>query len=516
MLEISIHAPRTGSDEVQRATRNRLYHFNPRSPHGERLLPLLLHWKKSISIHAPRTGSDGEVGGEDVTVHDNFNPRSPHGERLTVRRFFCATTRFQSTLPARGATSTSSGKTTVCRFQSTLPARGATPLHLEKKQGKWISIHAPRTGSDVPHDGTGGVRRISIHAPRTGSDFWFAIAPPTASISIHAPRTGSDPNRHSSTPNQSNFNPRSPHGERRRQFFRIPQRLEFQSTLPARGATRWRSCYGRMALFQSTLPARGATEFGFGALNSFIISIHAPRTGSDRRSGRTTTRRRVFQSTLPARGATGRVRQKSPSRKNFNPRSPHGERPICISFPICSAVFQSTLPARGATVVEDAPHCQRYDFNPRSPHGERLLGNADALLDVRISIHAPRTGSDWMVNFVRHNLCISIHAPRTGSDAFGYADGATGNAISIHAPRTGSDKYAKHFFYAKQHFNPRSPHGERHRKGDCIRPHQNFNPRSPHGERQLSRSLCAEPCIISIHAPRTGSDIIGQCGRTQI
>ena len=34
------------------------------------------------------------------------------------------------------------------------------------------------------------------------------------------------------------------------------------------------------------------------------------------------------------------------------------------------------------------------DFNPRSPHGERLAISFAAALLLRISIHAPRMGSD--------------------------------------------------------------------------------------------------------------------------
>ena len=36
----------------------------------------------------------------------------------------------------------------------------------------------------------------------------------------------------------------------------------------------------------------------------------------------------------------------------------------------------------------------RTDFNPRSPHGERLSRAEGGAADIRISIHAPRTGSD--------------------------------------------------------------------------------------------------------------------------
>ena len=56
---ISIHAPRTGSDEdaEQYCLREEL-----------------------ISIHAPRTGSD-HVNPLDFEAMRDFNPRSPHGER---------------------------------------------------------------------------------------------------------------------------------------------------------------------------------------------------------------------------------------------------------------------------------------------------------------------------------------------------------------------------------------------------------------------------------------------------
>ena len=101
-----------------------------------------------------------------------------------------------------------------------------------------------------------------------------------------------------------------------------------------------------------------------------LISIHAPRTGSDSSWGSICA-------------ATG----------HFNPRSPHGERPTPKGGRQIFLAFQSTLPARGATVIATAfafaPNisihaprtgsdmrrpawrtCQSY-FNPRSPHGER-------------------------------------------------------------------------------------------------------------------------------------------------
>ena len=55
-------------------------------------------------------------------------------------------------------------------FQSTLPARGATRTIKKSCKNIWISIHAPRTGSDHAFRSLCARPCISIHAPRTGSD----------------------------------------------------------------------------------------------------------------------------------------------------------------------------------------------------------------------------------------------------------------------------------------------------------------------------------------------------------
>ena len=148
------------------------------------------------------------------------------------------------------------------------------------------------------------------------------------------------------------------------------------------------------------------------------------------------------------------------------------------------------------------PH---VDFNPRSPHGERpvahRLGHSSP-----ISTHAPRTGSDGRGRRSRRRGEISTHAPRTGSDGAlaerlpGLltfqptlpARGATGwcwhdfrrKEISTHAPRTGSDPAGSLLRKAPLNFNPRSPHGERRlRRAGVLLGDYHFNPRSPHGER---------------------------------
>ena len=146
-----------------------------------------------------------------------------------------------------------------------------------------ISIHAPRTGSDIST--SSGCASRSHFNPRSphGERRLADVVPAThLRISIHAPRTGSDALRASARRQAHYFNPRSPHGERlvRRQPLRRVLRIsihaprtgsddvkrlllavhqEFQSTLPARGATALCNPITSSSAFQSTLPARGAT-----------------------------------------------------------------------------------------------------------------------------------------------------------------------------------------------------------------------------------------------------------------
>ena len=124
---------------------------------------------------------------------------------------------------------------------------------------------------------------ISTHASRTGSDNGFFIEEGESDISTHASRTGSDSEHRRADHKRSNFNPRFPHGERPAllslgsvlteisthasrtgsDFFvqRIGNIIiEFQPTLPARGATTASPfLIGGYIVFQPTLPARGAT-----------------------------------------------------------------------------------------------------------------------------------------------------------------------------------------------------------------------------------------------------------------
>ena len=122
----------------------------------------------------------------------------------------------------------------------------------------------------------------------------------------------------------------------------------FQSTLPARGATAGAGIFQPARIFQSTLPARGATARDAGLDTGIIISIHAPRTGSDDEEKLLLLELLHFNPRSP-HGERHHRRADCPIRFDFNPRSPHGERRCRIPGIPCRALFQSTLPARGAT-----------------------------------------------------------------------------------------------------------------------------------------------------------------------
>ena len=194
-IPISIHAPREGGDPAPFPRPGEAAHFNPRPPRGGRLRQMRYYQSTTnISIHAPREGGDrgwrlslcclvkfqstppargatrlcrAEYSGGAISIHApreggdgawaalqgkasiNFNPRPPRGGRLKFGLDFAEIGQFQSTPPARGATSLH------------------RPLH---HRGGHFNPRPPRGGRRL-HDGhilAAGL--ISIHAPREGGD----------------------------------------------------------------------------------------------------------------------------------------------------------------------------------------------------------------------------------------------------------------------------------------------------------------------------------------------------------
>ena len=172
--------------------------------------------RKQISIHAPRVGSDFRPCG-DQRLSGDFNPRSPRGERRISRTSARWSTNFNPRSPRgeRQATARMSVRSFI--FQSTLPAWGATPQ---------VS-----TRLSASHD-------FNPRSPR-----------------------GERPRRSRCSKIRSNFNPRSPRGERHTsQDFGITD-MQFQSTLPAWGATEAPARLLRLRDFNPRSP-RGERRIG--------------------------------------------------------------------------------------------------------------------------------------------------------------------------------------------------------------------------------------------------------------
>ena len=146
----------------------------------------------------------------------------------------------------------------------------------------------------------------------------------------------------------SNFNPRSPCGERRS------------------------GCRSSMssAIFQSTLPVWGATHAQQKTSQSQNISIHAPRVGSDVRrcwccevSCISIHAPRVGSDALKITPEIGWM--------NFNPRSPCGERLSDDCHQNCRLIISIHAPRVGSDAINSPLAVPTENFNPRSPCGER-------------------------------------------------------------------------------------------------------------------------------------------------
>ncbi len=233
-------------------------------------------------------------------------------------------------------------------FQSTRPARGATPN--------------PR--SQIDRHG------VSIHAPRAGRD---AVFPP-------------ERNR------DDRFNPRAPRGARPMAEREAKRADAFQSTRPARGATKVNVLGVLQSMFQSTRPARGATQRPVGLAVEFKVSIHAPRAGRD-----------------------PRVDGTADEQTSFNPRAPRGARHYHVTMFNDNAGFQSTRPARGATVRHDG-----------------------VLQCGVVSIHAPRAGRDLVSVRSASRPPFQSTRPARGATS-NIVEPVVGRQVSIHAPRAGRD-----------------------------------------------------------------------------
>ncbi len=215
--DISIHALLAESDGCSGDCDAQSEHFNPRSPCGERLCPTMvtplpLAFQSTLSLRRATAVRRGNG------IHPlHFNPRSPCGERPDVLNWAGTSEDISiHALLAESDAYAEAGKDAAEVFQSTLSLRRATPLGAKVQHGLAISIHALLAESDgiVYPDGAGPSLFQSTLSLRraTGTDISGYLA--ESDFNPRSPcgeRRGVGDGSHI----LSDFNPRSPCGERR-------------------------------------------------------------------------------------------------------------------------------------------------------------------------------------------------------------------------------------------------------------------------------------------------------------
>ena len=200
VLDISIHVPLAGNVSVDFALHSphRVLFLSTFPLRGTssaivRVSPLYVR----ISIHVPLAGNVPAVN-SGFKPKRNFYPRSPCGERPDKFRVVVVGIVFLSTFPLRGTSAMcSQSALTNCIFLSTFPLRGTSALQSQQ----------------------GAVLHISIHVPLAGN-----VAQRRRQANYQSPFLSTFPLRGTSSLRllyvkcQRNFYPRSPCGERQRQY----------------------------------------------------------------------------------------------------------------------------------------------------------------------------------------------------------------------------------------------------------------------------------------------------------
>ena len=283
--EISIHAPHTGRDSVDRAPSFGTSTFQSTRP-----------IRGATKSTLPRGRG-----------RPHFNPRAPYGARPVLSSRSYSYSVFQSTRPIRGATDSCSR----CRLSISISIRAPHTgrdqrTHLRSSRQPYFNPRAPygaRPGAGTAPD---PVLAISIHAPHTGRDDTRLRSSSTSLVFQSTRPIRGATNRHSNILSKHNdFNPRAPYGAR----------------------------------------LAGYSE-GYA---SGVISIHAPHTGRDEGNLSDHTTLLIFQSTRPIRGATRPPPWRLGPWPDFNPRAPYGARRRRYPRSGRACEFQSTRPIRGAT-----------------------------------------------------------------------------------------------------------------------------------------------------------------------
>ena len=342
---------------------------------------------------------------------------------------------------------------------------------------------------------------------------------------------GARPGNGNSRPHLYDFNPRAPHGARPVNAVNLVAHIDFNPRAP-HGARRFFFLRFEAIRIISIHALRMERDFRTPArypLQSAIsihalrmerdvwrviimrwgdISIHALRMERDVFVPAVDSMGTDFNPRAP-HGARPLLRTAHIVRMNFNPRAPHGARLELSQEMGFISIFQSTRSAWSATRGVTVQPLKDIDFNPRAPHGARRTFLLPSNPNYGISIHALRMERDLQTLHIGNKIVISIHALRMERDEFPAASfvfivkfQSTRSAwsatkrlenrgfnlvISIHALRMERDGHAVQIVKEDQI----SIHALRmERDGFNLLQkvaNEYFNPRAPHGARPTAQ-----------------------------
>ena len=144
---------------------------------------------------------------------------------------------------------------------------------------------------------------------------------------------------------------------------------------------------------------------------------------------------------------------------------------------------------RGATNGNWFTGIRTRDFNPRSPCGERhgIIDGTKSLTQFQSTL--PMRGATAFSVGSLGKMYISIHAPHAGSDKKQNGNTPSASRFQSTLPMRGATFMHGSSDMKDTHFNPRSPCGERQGLWECFHLSRYFNPRSPCGERHFCSSI---------------------------
>ena len=147
-------------------------------------------------------------------------------------------------------------------------------------------------------------------------------------------------------------------------------------------------------------------------------------------------------------------------------------------------------------------------FNPRPPHGGRHATTLTFQRTYEVSIHAPRTGGDtnWPRSW-QTGKCFNPRPPHGGRPRSS-SQGSTQSKFQSTPPARGATVPAEPWRWWRNCFNPRPPHGGRRKRLYRNLKRTTFQSTPPARGATRRTSLVPIYTTVSIHAPRTGGDLI--------